>query len=81
MRVLQYLETIHKTVPMENLKDNPIAKRDLRAVLGDELRVPCLVIDQEFILGEDPIIEWIKTHDELLLPEEMMQQPNKKSGM
>ncbi len=70
VRVIAYLEKIGKTIPMTNLKEQPQAKADLRAVLGNELRVPCLVVNGRPILGEEPIMEWIQDHPEMLMSTE-----------
>jgi glutaredoxin len=64
-QVLQYLEEIHKTVPLESLVDNPKGKQLLEQV-GGQLKVPCLTVDARAIYDSGPIIDWLSKHQELL---------------
>lgn len=65
MRVLGYLDKIHKTVPMVNVKDNPQGKEDLRRQ-GGLMQVPCLIIDNKPLYNDEEIIKWLSQHEDQL---------------
>ena len=64
-KVLRYLQKIDKTIPMKNVIDNPQYKKELSQA-GDQLLVPCLVINGKAIYDADLIIEWLSSHQEQL---------------
>jgi glutaredoxin len=60
-QVLNYLQIVHKKVPMRNVLTDPEAKSQLRNF--GRMEVPCLNIqDQTPIYGAEPIIKWISKH-------------------
>ncbi len=63
--VLQYLNQVHKTVPMVNVENNAQGKEELRKA-GGAMRVPCLVIDGEPLYDSDAIIRWLSIHQDEL---------------
>ena len=64
-KVLHYLKKIHKTVPMKNVMDDPQYKKELSEI-GDQLLVPCLVIDGKAVYDADAIIDWLSKHQDQL---------------
>lgn len=64
-KVLRYLKNIHKTVTMKDVVDNPQNKEELSRA-GDQLLVPCLVIEGKAIYHADAIIEWLSKHQDQL---------------
>lgn len=64
-KVLRYLKKIHKTVPMKDVVDNPQNKEELSRA-GDQLLVPCLVIDGKALYDADAIIDWLSKHQDQL---------------
>lgn len=67
VRVLKYLDQIHKTVPMVNLYQNPKGKEELKRV-GGLMQVPCLVIDGVAMYDDSQIIDWLSGHQDQLDP-------------
>lgn len=65
VKVLNYLHSIHKTVPMKNVKQSAEIKEEL-IEKGGKAEVPCLLIDHFALYSSDQIIEWLKTHQEEL---------------
>lgn len=66
-KVLQYLQSIHKQVPMVNVQQDSAAKEELKRV-GGKSQVPCLVIDGKAIYESDVIIHWLSQHQDELEP-------------
>jgi glutaredoxin len=64
--VLHYLKQIHKTVILKNVSTDPSAKKELK-LLGGQLRVPCLIVDDKVIYGSAPIIQWLSENKDLLI--------------
>ncbi len=83
-KVLRYLKSIHKQVPMENVADDPQAKAQFKK-LGGKMQVPCLVIDREPMYESNDIIYWLSQHQDELesakntaacrMIEKMVQKP------
>lgn len=46
---------------MKNVLGNSAAKEELKT-RGGEMKVPCLIGDEEVIYGAEGIIDWLKTH-------------------
>jgi len=67
VKVLRYLEKIHKTIPMKNLDKDPEGKAELRR-FGGKMQVPCLFIDGKPLYESDQIIRWLSQHQEELEP-------------
>jgi glutaredoxin 3 len=65
--ILNYLQRVHKTVPMQNVIDNPEAKLALKKA-GGKLQVPCLVIDGKPLYESGDILSWLMHHLDLLEP-------------
>ncbi len=64
-RVLQYLKSVHKVVPMKDLADDPNAKAELKDI-GGKMQVPCLIVNGQAIYESYQIIQWLSQHlDEL----------------
>lgn len=66
-KVLNYLNSIEKTVPMKDVSRNAEAKREFLE-LGDIKVVPCLTIDGTPLYDAYDIIDWLSSHQENLLP-------------
>jgi glutaredoxin 3 len=66
-KVLNYLQQIHKTVPMKSVDKNSEGKAELLRV-GGRLQVPCLVVDGKAIYESDVIICWLSQHQDILDP-------------
>jgi glutaredoxin 3 len=66
-KVLNYLNQIHKKVPMTNVENNPQAKEYLRTY-GGKMQVPCLFINGQPLYESDEIIQWLSQHQDLLDP-------------
>lgn len=57
-KVLTYLESIHKTVPMKNVYASPQIKEELISI-GGKAQVPCLIINNQPLYEADLIIQWL----------------------
>lgn len=66
-RVLEYLNQIHRTVPMKNIQQDPSAKDDLRKI-GGKTQVPCLIIDGKAMYESQTIIQWLSQNRQVLDP-------------
>jgi glutaredoxin len=66
-KVLNYLNQIHKKVPLTEVQNNPQAKEYLRNV-GGKMQVPCLFINGKPLYESDDIIQWLSQHQDLLDP-------------
>lgn len=64
-KVLDYLENLHKTVPLKNVKGSPEHLEELKK-LSTKTQVPCLVIDGQALLESDDIILWLEEHQSYL---------------
>lgn len=64
-KVLNYLNQIHKTVPMRNIQNDPQGKELLKSK-GGKAQVPCLFIDGKALYESDMIIQWLANHKESL---------------
>jgi glutaredoxin 3 len=64
--VLNYLNKIHKQVPMKDVVTNHQAYEEL-ANLG-QVMVPCLLIDGKPIYDSTAVIQWLSQHQDLLDP-------------
>jgi glutaredoxin 3 len=60
--VLSYLDSIQKKIPMKNVKQDALAKEELKN-RGGALEVPCLMIGEQAIYSSEAIIEWLKEHE------------------
>lgn len=63
--VLDYLNQIHKKIPLTNVQNNAEAK-DYLKTYGKSMKVPCLFIDGQPLYGADAIIEWLSQHKDIL---------------
>lgn len=63
--VLDYLDQIHKTVPMKNVYENKTYKEELRKE-GGKMQVPCLIIDGKPLYHSADIIQWLSQHQDRL---------------
>ncbi len=66
-KVLRYLDSIHKTVPMKDVRQDGAAKKELIQI-GGRGTVPCLVVDGKAIYESDVIIDWLSKHQNWLNP-------------
>ena len=66
-KVLSYLDSIKKSVPMKDVLTDKEAKKELVEIGGKPI-VPCLVIDGKALYDSDAIIEWLSKHQNILLP-------------
>ncbi len=66
--VMDYLHSIHKTVPMTNLDGNDAGQKELQRI-GGEVHVPCLVVDGKAYYGSDDAIGWLSKHQSQLSDE------------
>lgn len=66
-KVLNYLNQIHKSVPMRNIQNDPAGKELLKSK-GGKSQVPCLFIDGKALYESDAIIQWIANHRDQLSP-------------
>jgi glutaredoxin len=64
-KVLNYLNQIHKTVPMKNVDKDVQAKQELKRI-GGRMQVPCLVINGEALYESQDIINWLSQHQDYL---------------
>ncbi len=64
-RVLNYLQSIHKKVPMRNVVADGSAKSDLKSI-GGKSQVPCLMIDGRAMYESADIIQWLSQHQDAL---------------
>lgn len=60
-QVLQYLDKIHKSVPMKNVYEDKAYKEELRKK-GGLMQVPCLLIDGKPMYNADDIVQWMSQH-------------------
>lgn len=60
-KVLEYLSSIKKEIPMKDIKTNEHYQNELIAI-GGKKQVPCLVIDGEAMYESDDIIKWMKQY-------------------
>lgn len=58
VKVLNFLKTIHKTLPMKDVSANREYKEELKK-LGGKSQVPCLIIDGKPMYESDVIINWL----------------------
>lgn len=63
-RVLTYLRSIHKRVPLKNVDTDPAAKNDLRSF--GKMQVPVLLIDKTPLYNDEEIINWLSQHQDAL---------------
>ncbi|HCJ83111.1 MAG TPA: hypothetical protein DHV41_03775 [Parachlamydiales bacterium] len=63
-KVLNYLDRIHKRVPLKDIQ-NPLYKEELIR-LGGKRQIPCLIINQEALYESNEIIAWLSQHQDLL---------------
>lgn len=71
-KVLSYLQSIHKSVPVKNLQKDPEGREELRRI-GGKTQVPCLLIENYPLYESDAIIEWLSDNKECLFsPEELL---------
>lgn len=64
-KVLHYLDSIDKTVPMKDVTKLPEAKKELFEIGGIKI-VPCLFIDTQPLYDANNIIDWLSSHQNLL---------------
>jgi glutathione S-transferase len=60
-KVLNYLKSIHKCVPLKDVVHDPKAKDELREK-GGKMQVPCLLINDYPLYESDQIILWLSEH-------------------
>lgn len=66
-KVLRYLDSINKTLPMKDIYRDPEAKKEFFEIVGEKI-VPCLTINGKPLYDANEIIEWLSSHPENLLP-------------
>ncbi|HKY99631.1 MAG TPA: glutaredoxin [Rhabdochlamydiaceae bacterium] len=64
-KVIKRLNSIHRTLPMKNLADDPNGRAELKEK-GGKMQVPCLFIDGQPLYESEAIITWIDAHQDLL---------------
>lgn len=64
-KVLAALDSMNKTLPMKNVRENQSFKQELLDIAG-KTQVPCLVINGVAMHESMDIIEWLKEHEDLL---------------
>ncbi len=64
-QVLSYLKSIHRKIPLCNVRENKECIEKLRKE-GKVAVVPCLFIDDRPLYDADAIIAWIKSNENLL---------------
>lgn len=65
LKVLNYLKSIDKTVPLRDVVDNVKAKEELRDK-GGKMQVPCLFINDQPLYESDLIVQWLSENQECL---------------
>lgn len=60
VKVIRYLQSIGKQIPMKNTQDSKNQSELLK--IGGKKQVPCLVIDGKALYESDAIISWLKEH-------------------
>ena len=65
VKVTNYLDSIHKKVPMKNVSENRMYREELKR-LGGKPQVPCLMIDGRPLYESDLIIKWLSDNKGLL---------------
>lgn len=73
-KVTEYLNQIHKTVPMKDILLHPEYREEL-AQKGGKKQVPCLFIDNTPLYSSDQILAWLKAHQSSL-PDEPLNKLN-----
>ena len=63
-KVLRYLKSIHKTIPIKDIGKNPQYANEL-VQIGGKQQVPCLVIDGKALYESKDIIKWLENHQGL----------------
>ena len=58
-KVLNYMKQSGISLPMKNVKENPLFHQELMK-MGGKGQVPCLVIDGKALYESDDIIQWLK---------------------
>ncbi len=66
-KVLDYLNQIHKTVPMKNLQSDLKYKEELKKI-GGKTQVPCLIINGKAMYESADIIRWLSQNKSTLDP-------------
>lgn len=61
--VLNYLDSINKTIPMKNVYASEEIKKEL-IQKGGKKQVPCLLINDKPLYESQAIIEWLSAHKE-----------------
>jgi len=65
MKVVRFLNSIHKKIALVDVRNNPQAKREL-IEYGGKSQIPCLFIDEKPLYEADKIIDWLSKHNDLL---------------
>jgi glutaredoxin 3 len=60
-KVLNYLKSINKTVPMKNVHASPQIKEEL-ITKGGKGQVPCLFINDKPLYESDLIVQWLSAN-------------------
>jgi glutaredoxin len=63
-RVINYLQSINKYIPMKNVYASAEVKEELLK-LGGRAQVPCLLIDGRPLYNDDQIIQWLSDNKDL----------------
>lgn len=63
-KVLHYLESIHKQVPLKNVEELRYKEELLK--YGGKNIVPCLVVEHTAIYDPSKIIDWLASHQSQL---------------
>jgi len=64
-QVIDYLDRIGKTVPMENLQRNEEGREHLQKI-GGKMQVPCLIVNDCALYDSAAIIRWFSENRQLL---------------
>ena len=60
-KVLKYLKANQIEIPMKNVKEDKVGRKELLEK-GGKLQVPCLLVNGTAIYDSEAIIEWLATH-------------------
>ena len=62
-KIFSFLKNLGRTIPCNNLDQNPKAEQDLLNI-GGNIQVPCLFIDGKPLYESEAIIAWLKSESE-----------------
>jgi len=64
-KILKFLKTIKKQIPLKNVENDPKAKEELLH-LGGKTQTPCLFIEGKPLYESADIIDWLDQKKDLL---------------